>query len=46
LLLLATPIARVAFSVFAFAAQRDRVYPVITLIVLSVLLNSLNAPHL
>lgn len=41
LLLIATPIARVVFSVFAFALQRDRTYVVITLIVLAVLLYSL-----
>jgi uncharacterized membrane protein len=42
LLLIATPIARVAFSVFAFAVQRDRLYMVITLAVLLVLLGSLS----
>jgi uncharacterized membrane protein len=41
LLLIATPVARVAFSVVAFALQRDRAYVVITLIVLAVLLFSL-----
>ena len=41
LLLIATPLARVAFSLFAFARQRDRLYVVVTLIVLSVLLYSL-----
>jgi uncharacterized membrane protein len=41
LLLIATPIARVVFSVFAFALQRDRTYVVITLIVLGVLLYNL-----
>jgi uncharacterized membrane protein len=41
LLLIATPIARVALSVFAFAAQRDRTYVVITLVVLAVLIGSL-----
>lgn len=40
-LLIATPVARVAFSVAAFALQRDRTYVVITLIVLTVLLLSL-----
>ncbi len=40
-LLIATPVARVAFSVVAFALQRDRKYVVITLIVLAVLLFSL-----
>jgi uncharacterized membrane protein len=41
LLLIATPVARVAFAVFGFAAERDRMYVVFTLIVLAVLLYSL-----
>jgi uncharacterized membrane protein len=41
LILIATPVARVAFSVFAFAAQRDWLYVSITLIVLAVLVYSL-----
>lgn len=41
LLLIATPIARVLFSAFAFAFERDWMYVLITLIVLSVLLYSL-----
>ncbi len=41
LLLIATPVARVAFSVVAFALLRDRTYVVVTLIVLAVLLYSL-----
>ena len=41
LLLIATPIARVAFSVWGFAAERDRMYMVFTLIVLAILLFSL-----
>jgi uncharacterized membrane protein len=41
LLLVLTPVARVAFSVVAFALQRDVVYVVVTLIVLSILLYSL-----
>lgn len=41
LLLLATPVARVAFSVFAFSLQRDWMYVVITLIVLVVLVFSM-----
>jgi uncharacterized membrane protein len=40
-LLIATPIARVVFSVVAFALQRDRTYVMITLIVLAVLLYNL-----
>jgi len=41
LLLIATPVARVVFSVFAFAVQRDWLYVVVTVIVLSVLMFSL-----
>jgi uncharacterized membrane protein len=41
LLLIATPVARVLFSVFAFGAQRDYTYVCITLIVAAVLLYSL-----
>jgi uncharacterized membrane protein len=41
LLLIATPVARVAFSVLGFALERDRKYVVLTLIVLGVLLYSL-----
>jgi uncharacterized membrane protein len=41
LLLVATPVARVIFSVAAFALQRDRIYVVITMIVLAVLGGSL-----
>jgi uncharacterized membrane protein len=40
-LLIATPVARVAFSVVAFMLQRDRTYVAITLIVLAVLVFSL-----
>jgi uncharacterized membrane protein len=38
LLLIATPIARVALSLVAFAKQRDRTYVVVTAIVLVILL--------
>ena len=41
LLLIATPIARVAFSVVGFAIERDRMYVAFTLIVLAMLLYSL-----
>ena len=41
LLLVATPVARVGFSIFAFAKEHDRTYVVLTLIVFSVLLYSL-----
>ena len=46
LLLVATPIARVAFSVFAFAQQRDRTYVIVTLVVFAVLLYSLVGGYL
>jgi uncharacterized membrane protein len=41
LLLIATPIMRVAFTVVSFLIQRDRVYVGVTVIVLAVLLFSL-----
>ena len=41
LLLIATPVARVAFSIFGFAEERDGLYVVFTVIVFSVLLYSL-----
>lgn len=41
LLLIATPIARVIFSVFAFALQKDWLYVSISCIVLAILLYSL-----
>ncbi len=41
LLLIATPIARVAFSIFGFAEEKDRMYVVFTCIVLGILLYSL-----
>jgi len=43
--LILTPIDRVAFSVAAIALERDRLYAVITLIVLAVLLSSLAVGH-
>jgi uncharacterized membrane protein len=46
LILLATPIGRVAFSVLAFALQRDSLYVVVTLMVLAVLIFSLAGGHL
>ena len=45
LLLIATPIARVLFSVFAFLVEHDLMYVIVTLIVLSVLLFSLFGGH-
>src|SRR5262249_20594688 len=41
LLLIATPVLRVAFPVFAFARQRDYTYVALTLFVLAVLVCSL-----
>jgi uncharacterized membrane protein len=41
LILIATPVARVAFSLIAFALERDRTYVVCTLIVLAILLYSI-----
>jgi uncharacterized membrane protein len=46
LLLIATPVARVVFSAYAFARQRDRTYVAITLVVLAVLLYSLFSGHI
>jgi len=43
LLLILTPIARVVFSVIAFARERDFLYVILTLVVLAVLLYSLLA---
>ena len=45
LLLIATPVARVVFSAFAFLRQRDYVYVAVTLLVLVVLLYSLFSGH-
>jgi uncharacterized membrane protein len=45
LLLIATPIARVALSVFAFFRQRDWTYVAVTLFVLAVLLYGLFGEH-
>jgi uncharacterized membrane protein len=41
LLLIATPVARVVFSMVAFAIENDRMYVLFTMIVLAVLLYSL-----
>ena len=43
LILIATPVVRVAFSVAAFAVERDWLYVIVTLIVLAVLLYSLTS---
>jgi uncharacterized membrane protein len=45
LILIATPVARVAFSLFAFSYQRDWTYVVITAMVLALLLYSLLGAH-
>ena len=44
LLLIATPIMRVAYCVFGFAAQKDKIYVVVSSIVLMVLLYSFFRP--
>lgn len=46
LLLIATPVARVVFSVVGFAMERDWMYVAFTLIVLATLLYSLMSPSL
>ena len=46
LLLIATPVARVVFSIAAFVLQRDLTYVVITLFVLAVLIYSLCSGYL
>ncbi len=46
LLLIATPIARVVFALFAFMRQRDRIYIVVAFIVLAVLAYSLAGGHI
>ena len=45
LLLILTPIARVAFSFVGFALERDRTYMALTTIVLLILIYSVAAPH-
>ncbi len=45
LFLIATPLARVVFSIVAFTVQHDRIYVIVTLIVLAVLLYSLVGSH-
>jgi uncharacterized membrane protein len=44
LLLIATPVARVAFSIFGFAEERDRMYVAFTVVVFGILLYSLLGP--
>lgn len=46
LLLIATPVARVIFSIAAFALQRDYLYVIFTLIVLCVLVYSILSGYL
>lgn len=46
LLLIGTPVARVAFSIMAFAMERDRTYVAVTFIVLGILLYSLSGATL
>jgi uncharacterized membrane protein len=44
LLLIATPVARVAAAAYAFARERDRLYTAVALVVLGILVASLAAP--
>jgi uncharacterized membrane protein len=46
LLLIATPVVRVAFTVFAFAYAHDWIYVFITLVVLALLIYSLEPWHM
>jgi uncharacterized membrane protein len=46
LLLIATPVARVASSVIAFAIEGDKIYVMIAIFVLGILLYSLSGGHL
>jgi uncharacterized membrane protein len=41
LILIATPVLRITFSLFAFALEKDKLYVVITLIVLGIILFSM-----
>jgi len=45
LLLIATPVARVVFSIIAFLVQRDRAYVIVTCIVLAALIYSLSGGY-
>ena len=45
LVLIATPVSRVLFSMLGFALERDRTYVVLTSIVLAILIYSLAGPH-
>jgi uncharacterized membrane protein len=45
LLLILTPVARVAFSLAGFALERDGTYVALTSIVLAILIYSLAGPH-
>ncbi len=45
LLLILTPVTRVAFSLAGFALERDRTYVALTGIVLAILIYSLAGPH-
>lgn len=46
LILIATPVARVVFSLIAFAMEKDRVYVAITTLVLAILLYSIGTSWL
>ena len=46
LLLVATPVARVAFSVFVFLLRKDRIYVTVTCLVLAALIYSLSGGYM
>jgi uncharacterized membrane protein len=46
LILILTPVVRVAFSIYAFFRHRDRIYVLVTTFVLAVLLFSLIGGHI
>lgn len=45
LILIGTPVARVFFSIVAFALERDALYVIVTLVVFGILMYSLFGPH-
>jgi uncharacterized membrane protein len=45
LILIATPIARVAFSIYAFAREHDRMYVIFTVVVFLILMFSILGTH-
>ncbi len=45
LILIATPIARVAFSIYAFAREHDRMYVIFSVVVFLILMFSILGTH-